>query len=65
MFQNVRIEKIYLEEICVSKGRRQTEDIVSLWMFWNCLHDGAIYDDEMFWSRLDRPALSRVARVKQ
>ena len=55
----------HLEEIRVPERRGETEDVVPLGVLGDCLHDGAVDDDEVLRRRLDRPALSRVARVEE
>ena len=54
-----------LEQVGISEGSTQAEDVLSFGMFWNRLHDGAVHDDEVFWRLLYAAPLARLARVEQ
>ena len=56
---------MYLEQICVPEGRRQTEDVVPLGVLRDRLHDCAVDDDQVLRSGLHGAALAGVARVEQ
>lgn len=55
----------HLEEIGISEGGGETEDIVAFGMFWHRLHDGAVHNDEMFRSGLYRSAFSGITRIEE
>ena len=58
-------ETSHLEEIGVPEGGREAENVVSLGVLGDGLHDGAVDDDEVLGRRLHRASFARVARVEE
>lgn len=58
-------ETSHLEEIGVPEGGGEAENVVSLGVLGDGLHDGAVDDDEVLGRRLDGASLARVARVEE
>ena len=55
----------HLEEVGVPEGCTEAENVISLWMFRDGLHDGTVHDNEMLGSRLHGAAFPGIARVKK
>jgi hypothetical protein len=56
---------VYLKEIGISERCTKTKDEVTLWMFGYRLHDGTVYDDEMFGCGFDVATLAGIARIEE
>lgn len=54
-----------MEEIGVPERCAQTEDVVSLGVLWDGLHDGSVHNDQVFGRGLDASPLPRVAGVEE
>jgi hypothetical protein len=60
-----RRRRAHLEEVGVPKGGGEAENVVSLGVLGDGLHDGAVDDDEVLGRRLYGAPFARVAGVKE